>query len=149
MTNSRAKGIRGENEAAKLWRRWFPDAKRSFGQAREGFEQPDILNTGQFFVEVKRYANEPTNGEFCKWWDKAIADWGKYEKLNSKRKCSDPVLMWRSDGGEWQIAMYGDLAYSLPPLTHPNLEIGSHIIFATDWKSFARCMDEAHTIVNP
>ena len=58
--NSRSKGKRGELEVAKLFRKWYGDSneevackklakepydqvRRSFGQARDGFEQPDVI----------------------------------------------------------------------------------------------------------
>ncbi len=106
--NSRAKGIRGELEAAKLFRRWFPDCQRTFGQSRKGGEEaPDIGSpemNKHFYVEVKRY-KKITEAMVIKWWDKCVRDSGEFEAKNLLPIHSlDPVLMYRADGvGEWGV----------------------------------------------
>jgi hypothetical protein len=107
--NSKAKGIRGELEAAKLWRRWFPDARRSFGQARNGYEQPDIIGGPEkhFYVEVKR-ARIITDGMIEKWWEKVIDDERRYREMNNLGETPlVVVLMFREDDEDWLIKVPG------------------------------------------
>jgi len=144
MTDNRRKGKDGENEAARLWRRWFPNARRSFGQARRGYEQPDILHCKPFYIEVKRCATEPTKNKLKKWWNKLIEDWVKFEKLNGDHDTWEPVLVWRVDCGRWQIGMYGTLANQLSSLA----DVEDDVWYTTTWESFARSMDEIYPIHN-
>lgn len=104
--NSRNKGVRGELEAAKLLRSWFPDCQRSFGQARKGYEQPDIIGGGiekHFYVEVKRPKHEPRPKTIAEWMDKAYDDSVKF----TERTGLTPryiVLMWRANHVEkWEV----------------------------------------------
>lgn len=116
--NSRAKGIRGELEAAKLWRRWFPDCQRTFGQSRRGGEEaPDIGSpemNKHFYVEVKRYKKAPWS-LVRKWWDKCVADCEGFTGCSvSVSECS-PVLMYRADGEkQWQVIDMRPIATNLP-----------------------------------
>ena len=52
MTNPRAKGIGFERQVAKLFTRWFPDARRGL-QYQAGEHCPDIVKT-PFYIECKR-----------------------------------------------------------------------------------------------
>ena len=114
MTNSRSKGIRGELEAVKLWSRWFPGCKRSFGQARQGYEQPDIICGGiekEFYIEVKRTKGPPTKGQINKWLSKQIDDWWKFVELSGLKP--KPILMFRSNGQDWTVLfMDGRMCWS-------------------------------------
>ena len=47
---SNAKGKSFEREVANLFKPLFPNAKRSFGQARNGAESPDVVGT-PFWIE--------------------------------------------------------------------------------------------------
>jgi hypothetical protein len=53
---SRAKGVTFERVISKKLRRVWPDAKRLFGQAREGNENPDVGGT-PFWLELGRGGN--------------------------------------------------------------------------------------------
>lgn len=105
MTNSRAKGIRGELEAQKLWEPYFPEVRRSFGQARKGYEQPDLIGgmiERSFYIEVKRTKEPPTGGQIEKWELKAYADLGNYMRLGGE-KSEYLLIMWRADHKDWQV----------------------------------------------
>lgn len=55
MTNSRAKGIRGELQMRDLVREYFPGAhevQRSYGQSRAGDDAPDVEGT-PYWIEVE------------------------------------------------------------------------------------------------
>lgn len=82
MTNSRRKGINGELEACKLFRPYFPDVRRSFGQSRKGYEQPDLIGGGiekEFYIEVKRTKKEPSSGQIDKWLAKLTDDCEQFD----------------------------------------------------------------------
>ena len=107
MVNSRRKGINGELEAAKLWAPYFPDVRRSFGQSRKGYEQPDLIGgmiERSFYIEVKRTKKPPTEGQIERWETKAHADLGNYMRLGGE-KSTYLLLMWRADGKEWQVGL--------------------------------------------
>ena len=110
--NSRAKGIRGELEAAKLWKEFYPDCERLFGQARYGgSEAPDIgspLMNKYWYVEVKRYKSirQPT---IDNWKDKLRDDFHKYilTQPEQDRWAIISVLMYRGDRAEWRVIIDG------------------------------------------
>ena len=113
MVNSRRKGISGELEACKLWRPYFPEVRRSFGQSRQGYEQPDLIGgmiERSFFIEVKRVKAPPTEAQINKWELKLLADANKYMSLGGE-KSEYLFLMWRADGKkdspqEWQVSFW-------------------------------------------
>jgi len=92
--NSRTKGKNGELEAVRLLRPFFPNCKRSFGQARSGKECPDIINTGQYWIEVKR-RKAFTPQTLWSAWTKALDDWGKSSRYL--------VMMYRADREKWRV----------------------------------------------
>ena len=99
MPNSRAKGIRGELEVVKLMQRWYPGCKRSFGQARQGYEQPDIIGGGiedDFFVEVKRY-KKLTQKQLSNFWIKTKKDRSRF---NNNLPAS---MIHREDKDDWFV----------------------------------------------
>ena len=66
MTNSRAKGCRGEREIAKILREYGYEARR--GQQYSGFNgDADVVGLPGYHIEVKRVENLNL--------DKAIAIW--------------------------------------------------------------------------
>jgi hypothetical protein len=136
--NSRAKGIRGELEAVKLWRRWFPDARRSFGQARNGYEQPDIIGGPEqdFYIEVKLCGAPPTNGTIEKWWEKERRDQCAYQKLVGGDKADNLALMWRYDRAmNWTVRIDENTATDLD------------VVFTiTSWHLFRDCLDRIYPI---
>lgn len=102
---SRDKGIRGEQEVARMFRRWFPDARRSYGQARKGYDQPDIIGGVEkhFFVEVKRY-KRLTVGQLRKHWDKTVEDRQLYIDSNDLGEYDAHALMvYKEDRGVWTV----------------------------------------------
>lgn len=113
MTNSRSKGAAGEREAAQMLRPWFPACQRGLQQHRRGWELPDLINTGQFFVEVKRW-KKFTDKQLIDCWEKNVSDWKLYEK-ESGEKGLVPVMMYRPDRGKWRVMMFsGDDIVSVP-----------------------------------
>ncbi len=116
MVNSRRKGINGELEACKLFRPYFPEVRRSFGQSRKGYEQPDLIGgmiERSFFIEVKRVKGAPSEGQIEKWELKLLADSNKYMFLGGE-KSEYLFLMWRADGRkgapqEWQVSFWRPL----------------------------------------
>lgn len=118
--DSQAKGKRGEREAAHLWRRWYPDACRSFGQSRVGYEQPDLIGGPEvdFYIEVKLRAKRTPAIE-ARWWGELTGSWVKYQKLNN-RGLSDPptpLLMYRTSSRKettgWLVKMFCEVAFAL------------------------------------
>lgn len=106
--NSRSKGIRGELEACKLFRPYFPEVRRSFGQSRKGYEQPDLIGGGiedRFFVEVKRVKKKYTGTDINRWADKLEADYRKYRDLTGK-KSEYLVLMSRENRWHWELRVW-------------------------------------------
>ena len=143
MVNSRRKGINGELEAAKLWRRWFPDCRRSFGQARDGYEQPDLIGGMEkdFYVEVKRTKKFRESmicgtGRCLGWWAKMVGDWLEWQKENDPQDESEPVLMWREDGGAWWVMVMDGLGQ----------ELGVGQKEPTSWSDFAAAMDKIYPV---
>lgn len=112
---NRQRGNETERAAAILWRRWFPDCHRSFGQARRGYEQPDIIGSGleeQMYVEVKRVKRRPTTNDIAKWWERLIADHTAHQKIFNDRTHVMPLLMYKQDSTNqhdahpWFVVMY-------------------------------------------
>ena len=141
MTDSRTKGKGGEREAARVWRRWFPRCCRSYGQARDIDTLPDLLKTGFFYVEVKRYKN-PSYTYLWKWWERLISDACEYEKETGMSP--EPVLMWRPDGGEWRFALYAntlqDMGLVISQPLNPN-GYGRASVISASLADFTRIMD--------
>jgi len=110
MPNSRSKGIRGELEVAKMFRRWFPKAERSIlGQTRRGYEFPDIVGGVEehFFVEVKRY-KKLTLKQLTNHWKKALSDAEEYSIIAHPVAYKGPlptVMVWRVDRSDWRVWM--------------------------------------------
>ena len=99
--NSRRKGIRGELEARDLWREFYPDCQRSFGQARRGYEQPDLIGgeiEKKWYIEVKLKSQKVTLGLLQKWWSKLMND-----RAANNGWTKSPLLMYRQNRNEWRI----------------------------------------------
>jgi hypothetical protein len=88
--NSRAKGARGEREAARAWTDVFGMAARRGQQYAGGTESPDVI-TGMagIHVEVKRVEA----GNPYVWMDQAVRDAG----LNA------PVVLHRRNNKPWLL----------------------------------------------
>lgn len=85
---SRAKGCRGERDAAAAWSATFGVESRRGQQFAGGTDSPDIVTGHQsVHVEVKR----TERGNPYVWLDQAVADAG--EKV--------PVVLHRRNGREW------------------------------------------------
>lgn len=117
--NSRRKGIVGELEARDLWREFYPGCQRSFGQARKGYEQPDLIGGGiekKWYIEVKRPKLRPTERQAEDWLRKLTDDCEKFQQ----GRLLNMALMYRPDGiKNWVIiyqaaesVMYGPWAWS-------------------------------------
>ncbi len=139
--NSRRKGAEGEREAAKLWRRWFPDCKRSFGQARKGYEQPDLIGgiEEHFYVEVKRTKKKPTDHRLNAWWEKLTEDRQRY--LPAKYSRPYRLLMWRWDGQMMWRVKVGYLIAEKHGLADKLADW-----YCILWSDFAAALDKHFTI---
>ena len=107
MTNSRLKGKVGENEACKLWQQWFPHCKRMFPRQQQGVPFPDIgcpdMNE-DFYVEVKR-RKKISDAQISRFWAKTETDWYKYVEEFDPANDPEPILLFREDYKDWQIAV--------------------------------------------
>lgn len=96
---SRQKGKRGEREACDLLRERFPNVRRSAMQARGGLEQPDLLCTPGWWVEVGVGRVNPRTK-----WEQAERDRAaaidSYEELTMA-----PLALTKSDRGEWLVTV--------------------------------------------
>ncbi len=90
MTNGRAKGARGEREAARAWTDVFGVAARRGQQFAGGTESPDVI-TGMagIHVEVKRVEA----GNPYVWMEQSVRDAG----LNA------PVVLHRRNNKPWLL----------------------------------------------
>lgn len=89
MTNSRAKGQRGELEACRLiYEHTGWQAKR---RVRQHAGDSDIEGVPGWSVEVKNHA-APTLAMIRKWWEQAT----------SQAKGTQPVLIYKRQRGEWR-----------------------------------------------
>jgi len=146
MTNSRRKGIVGELEATEMWRRWFHECRRSFGQARNGYELPDLIGgiEKDFYVEVKR-AKKFYPKQLRDMWDKLIKDHVKYLKLNGDATDQYEIMMFREDGNtEWTVWMHRETFEDM------NVQCGciedATQITTVRWPDFAAALDEIYPI---
>ena len=97
MTNSRAKGGRGERESASKWREHGFEARRS-AQTNGLLGEADIIIDGtDLWVEVKRIKSFKT---LYKFMAQSIRDAAK-----TFRK---PIVMLRADDCEWLIVLRAD-----------------------------------------
>lgn len=90
MTDSRAKGARGEREAARAWTDVFGVAARRGQQFAGGTESPDVI-TGMpgIHVEVKRVEA----GNPYVWMDQAVRDAGPKAPVVLHRRNNKPWLL--------------------------------------------------------
>lgn len=108
MVNSRSKGKRGELEAAKLFQRWFPGCGRSLGQARRGYEQPDLIGgepriEDHLYVEVKRVGCPIAGWRIAKWLSKMKKDWLRFHGVAPPNTL--PLIVYRRDRGDWFVCV--------------------------------------------
>lgn len=90
MTNSRAKGRRGELEACRLiYEHTGWQAKR---RVRQHAGDSDIEGVPGWSVEVKNHA-APTLAMIRKWWEQATSQAGKLR----------PLLVYKRQRGEWRF----------------------------------------------
>ena len=136
--NSRSKGKRGELEVVKLLRSSIgngPDdstIRRSFGQARDGYEQPDVIGCEKdYYVEVKRY-KDVTVGKIRKWREKMMSDYVKFQKLvMGDDYDAIPLLFYRADGERvWNVHLSKEDARRLC------LEDNHAVLHSDLWLSF-------------
>lgn len=161
-TNSRRKGITGEKEVARMFRRWFPECKRSFGQSRKGHEQPDLIGgiESEFFVEVKFWAKERgTPKNLSNAWAKLIEDMGKYSTpiINDDDWPIEPIMVYRLTGCKpnmgWRVVVlwqqYIGLAQYRVTTGHHIVDGGKERILVVPWEVFAKHLDsvmEVHDV---
>ncbi len=145
---SRDKGKRGELEAAKLWRRWFPDCKRRFGQARYGgSEAPDIGSTEMnkhYYVEVKRY-KKITDGMVKRLYRATLVDWCLWADQNIDDNVPHPLpfLMFREDNSAWNVVFDPDeLDYETRALVVSFADDMGDNVYVVDWRDFAAALDK-------
>ena len=91
MTNSRAKGARGERELSKVLREWGYDTRR--GQQYSGANgDADVVGLPNIHIECKRV--EKLN------LDKAMS-----QSICDARQGEVPVVMHRKDRHPWLVTM--------------------------------------------
>lgn len=125
-----------------MFQRWYPNCRRSFGQARVGYEQPDIIGGAiedDFFIEVKLVSKAKFRPK--EWWPKLISDQVKYQKLNNDDSMgAPPIIVYRITGTkpvEWMVMCYlSDFACLKQYSTKP----GS--VMAVPWGHFAKMLNE-------
>lgn len=88
MTNSRAKGARGERDAAQAWADAVGGSARRGQQFAGGTESPDVVTSFQnIHLEVKRVER----GNPYQWMEQAVRDAGP----------KVPLVLHRRNGQEW------------------------------------------------
>lgn len=93
--NSRAKGVSGERELARLLRDELGvGVVRNLAQAREG--GADLLGIDGWAIEVKR-AKTAAPATLRAWWAQA--------EVQAERAMARPALAWRTDRSEWRVAI--------------------------------------------
>lgn len=141
--NSRNKGKVGENEACKLFHRWWPDCKRMFPRQQQGVPFPDIgcpkMNK-HFYVEVKRM-EKISDGRLTAFFKKTISAWGEYvdEIYINTENCPMPIVVFREDNDLWYVASRSTPAggYVLIHSDYGNIMVAS-------WASFSAWVDTQH-----
>lgn len=101
---ARNKGVYAEQEVARMLRPWFPEARRSFGQARRGEEQPDIIGVPDFYIEVKRYAKPESRRQKHRWYERCVEGAVLHREITGG-EYRIPVLIYRYDGEVWMVGM--------------------------------------------
>jgi len=104
--NSRAKGARGELEAAKvLGEKLGLELKRVYGQSRQGDDAPDIDGPGLgMFCEVKLGKSHRIENAMRQAIAGAEAEWKRSgrDRGMAKRR---PMVVSREDRGEWLVTV--------------------------------------------
>ncbi len=91
VTNSRAKGARGERELSKVLREWGYDTRR--GQQYSGANgDADVVGLPNIHIECKRV-------------EKLNLEKAMYQSVNDAREDEIPVVMHRKDRHCWLITM--------------------------------------------
>ena len=141
---SRTKGADGEREARDLWRRWFPDCKRTIGQARRGSEAPDIgcaeMNK-RYYVEVKRY-KKITDGLLKRLTAKMIVDWGAW--YGNGGRGGQPILMFRQDNEPWYVVTDPDENTGWRDMAEYEISFNGCGFAVIPWSAFAAALDRLH-----
>lgn len=152
-TNSGRKGIVGEREVARMFRRWFPECKRSFGQSRKGHEVPDLVGgiESEFFVEVKFWdVSRGTPKNLSNAWDKLIEDMDKYSTpiINDDGWPIEPIMVYRLTGCKpnmgWRVALLRRQYHGLAEHQITMLELGVILkpeVIIVPWERFAEHLD--------
>lgn len=91
--NSKRKGSRGENELAKLLRRYgYKDAKRSAQYCGKNGGVADVVGVDGLHIECKR--NEQVRDDVF-----------LQQAENDARKGQVPIVMYRRNGEEWKALL--------------------------------------------
>jgi Holliday junction resolvase len=91
MTNSRAKGARGERELSKVLREYGYDTRR--GQQYSGANgDADVVGLPSVHIECKRV-------------EKLNLYKAMYQSIRDARQGEIPVVMHRKDRGNWLVTM--------------------------------------------
>lgn len=91
MTNSRAKGARGERELSKVLREWGYDTRR--GQQYSGANgDADVVGLPNIHIE-------------CKWVEKLNLDKAMKQSIDDARDGEIPVVMHKKNRKPWLITM--------------------------------------------
>lgn len=91
MTDSRAKGVRGERELAKKLREFGFHARR--GQQYSGANgDADVIGVPDIHIE-------------CKWVEKLNINKAMKQSLNDARQGEKAVVMHKKNGEKWLVTM--------------------------------------------
>lgn len=103
MTNSRAKGVKGELEVSALLRSYQFEARR--GQQFSGLgNSPDVVHSIEgYHIEVKYMATYKLHAVS----GKEVSDWTQQAFRDAKGKI--PVIFHRGARGEWFVITFGEV----------------------------------------
>lgn len=133
MSSNRRRGHNFERHVAKLFRRWFSEAKRGY-QYRGSDKDCDVVGT-PFYIEVK-YAKRRFNYSLYSTWVKAL------RRRNQQRISGTILIIRRLAYKPITVSMSFSVADSLEI---PSKDNGSGLGFCT-WDVFSGAMDKKYRV---
>lgn len=134
MSTNRRRGHDFERRVAKLFRRWFPEAKRGY-QYRGSDKDCDIVGT-PYFIECK-YAKKRFNYSLLTIWNKM------WERIVRQHIPGPLVLVIRRLAYRPIMVSMSRMGANLLDISTEN--DGSGIVSCT-WDIFSKAMDEKHGV---
>ena len=142
MPNSRAKGIDGELRFRDMFRCWYSECERSYGQARKKYSQPDLIGGGiekDWYVECK-HVSKIYSSKLTGWLNKLETDWMMY----SNSGCGEiPLLIYKIRNQRWKnstvlldmraLERFGEIGKILEPTIYQLMQL--------TWQEFSNAMD--------